>query len=77
MGSTVMSEDFTLLMGLGVGGDVKSRRDIRRRLIVPLGRRTASVTVDRTETDRRVFHGRAGCAGCDEGVLHIFWDRNC
>lgn len=69
-GSTVMSEDLTPLMGLGVGGELKSRREKIRRLRVPLVRRTASVTADAAEMERRVLHGRAGTES-DELLLML------
>lgn len=71
MGSTVKSEDLTPLMGLRVGGDLKSRREKIRRLRVPSERRTASLAADAAAMERRVFHGRAG-TGSDEFLRGMF-----
>lgn len=48
----------TELSGVGLGGIRRSRMFIRRRLIVPLVRRTASVTKFRIETWTRVLNGK-------------------
>lgn len=59
MGSTVTSEVVTPLTGaVGVAEDLKSMKLRRRRLMVPSARRAWSVSFDRTDIDRRVFHGR-------------------
>ena len=54
------SEVWTPLVGFSEGGDLKSMRLIRQRLMVPFERRHKSVTKLRVERRRRIFHGSLG-----------------
>ncbi|KAL6270038.1 hypothetical protein ACE6H2_026949 [Prunus campanulata] len=73
VGSTVTSEVVTPLTGaVGVAEDLKSMKLRRRRLMVPSARRAMSVIFDRTDNDKRVFHGRE--AHADAAVWEIELD---
>lgn len=71
-GSMVTSEDLTPLMGVELGGVLKSTRLTRRRLTVPSVRREASVTAERMDTKILVFHGRTGDVCSGEFVISGF-----
>jgi hypothetical protein len=71
VGSTVISEEMMPLNGLGVGLDLISRSESIRRLTVPFERRKASVRVEMTEREIRVFQGKAGETESDELVRLI------
>lgn len=55
VGSTVTSEEETLLTVVGFGGSFRLKRLKRRRLTVPLERREAVVKVERGETANELF----------------------
>ncbi|PON33299.1 hypothetical protein PanWU01x14_353900 [Parasponia andersonii] len=61
--SRVKSEVETPPRAVEDGGDRRSKRRSKRRLIVPLRRRAVSVTKEIKETLIRVFHGREGAEG--------------
>ena len=66
--STMTSEDLTPLTGFGFGKVLRSRKFMIWRLTVPLERREASETMERSISVIRVFHGSTGFGVCDVPV---------
>lgn len=60
VGSTTTSEEVTPLIGLALGGILRSIKLRRRRFIVPLVRRVVYVMAERMDMAKRIFHGRSG-----------------
>lgn len=75
MGSTITSQVLTWLLGLLDGEALRSNRLMRRRLMVPLERRTVLRTVVRRESKRRTLHGRSG-GDVEEGFVIVISNNN-